>query len=98
MLQQLQRLQNADPATDLQQAWDKKDWRFIGVNGVSGSEVLGIEDPMMNPLVRRYGMSTIPGTADFITSDEQAKLQELATSYATRYNRLLMSRLQAASK
>jgi len=95
-LQQLQRLRGADPAQDLEEAWKQGDRRFIGVNGVAGSEVLGIKNPM-DPLILRNGVNMIPGTADFITSHEQDELQELATRYAIRYNRLLMSRLQTAT-
>ncbi|RYG93926.1 MAG: hypothetical protein EON58_17340 [Alphaproteobacteria bacterium] len=39
------------------------------------------------------GVHVIEGTSDFIQSDEQQRLQTIATRYAERYNRLLFAYL-----
>jgi hypothetical protein len=95
VLEQLQKLRNADPSVDLQEAWQKGDLRFIGVNGYVGGQVLGIRDQNFNPFVRRYGVKVIPGTGDAITSEEQLQLQTIASQYAKRYNQLLLRKLQS---
>lgn len=98
VMRELHRLQHADPAVDVQHAWQQGDLRFIGIDGAVSGQVLGVKDGSWNPLVQRYGFDTIPGTGDYLGSREQAQLQQIATRYATRYNQFLANKLEAPKR
>lgn len=48
-------------------------------------------------LVNRYGTNPIEGTTDVYGGAEQEELQKLAFKYATRYNQLLLQKLDESS-
>ena len=90
--EQLLKMQNADPAADVEAAWQRRDFRFLDLR-IEWDYVLGVEKGIKNPLVAKYGVRIIEGGSDFITSDEHLQFQQLARQYSTRYNRLLHQRL-----
>ena len=84
-------LEGADPAQDIERAIKKGDLRFIGVMGYS-LIVPGVED-YHERYEKNNGVRIIEGASDFILSDDVQRLNELATDYAERYNKLLLEYL-----
>lgn len=92
VLSQIQMLKTASPDQDFETAWAAQDYRFSTLHG-AGDYSPGLPDKRLLKLINRYGAKYIEGTGDFMRIPEQAQLQTLATRYATRYNQLLLARL-----
>ncbi len=92
VLAETQRLRNASPEQDFAQAWAEKNTRFVGVKGV-GLELPGVPHNRVSKLINRYGVGQVVGTGDVLSIPEQADLQGAAFNYATRYNQLLLAKL-----
>lgn len=82
-----------NPAVEFQQALERGDLRAIGVcgfaclaEGVEGSDY---------DLIRGRPLNIIAGTSDAIGGPDVARLDAVADTYATRYNRLLIEHLKA---
>jgi len=73
--------------TDAEEAYAKKDYRFIGILGL-GRTIPGVS----NELKEKYGFIDLNGTSD-CGSSEHARLQNKAMKYAEDYNRLMSKKL-----
>ena len=89
---ELARLKTASPERDLATAWANKDTRFIGVMGYSLS-LPGAPKEISRAAIMRGQVNPIEGTSDAISSPEEAEFNNLAFEYATRYNRLLLQKM-----
>lgn len=92
-LREIERLKKANPTTDLEQAWQARDYRFTGIYGYALG-VPGVKADLRDLAVERYGVKPILRTNDFIRGPEQSEFQRLATQYAKIYNQLLWNKLR----
>ena len=92
VLREIARLQNASPEVDFAANWAKGDKRFVGINGVGGY-FPSLPKERVLALLNQYGATTIEGTGDVMEFPEQEELGRLAMIYATRYNPLLLKKL-----
>jgi len=89
---ELARLKNASPERDFANAWANKDTRFVGIRGFT-IELPGVPQQREFDLKERYGVNPVEGTSDVIDPPEIARLNAVATRYATRYNQILLRKL-----
>lgn len=82
-------LDSADLQRDLTAALTRDDTRFIGVYGYAPFTP-GVE----RSVASRYGIRYLQGTSDAIQNHEHFRLNQLASSYAEQYNKLLLQRLR----
>ena len=82
----------SSPIADLDVNWDRKDFRFVGINsytcmapGIGGADTA---------LPQRYGLHCLFGTSDFLESRTHAALMTEARRYAARYNAELVRRIR----
>jgi hypothetical protein len=87
------KLEKADPNKDVEEAILRNDWRFVGVMGYT-TEVPGVEH-FSKQYRKEYGVRVIEGTTDNVTSPDLAHLNEIAHSYALKYNKLLLKKIQS---
>lgn len=91
-LDELRRLEHADPSRDLQGAISVNDLRFIGIMGYA------LEVPGVEHYHERYasssGVKIVEGTSDVIYGVEHRRLIDIAREYAEKYNRLLLRYLE----
>ena len=90
----LEWLTDADPARDLEVAWDRGDRRFIGVYGYA-AYIPGVPESASRRLTEQ-GVRYLEGTSDAIESRAHGHAVARATEYARRYNELLLERLRHA--
>ncbi len=91
VLRELARLRTASPDQDFATAWANKDTRFIGVNGFS-LNLPGVPKERIRAAIMRGQVNPVEGTGDAMDS-AGVELYEVATKYATRYNQLLLQKL-----
>lgn len=89
---ELMRLRTASPERDLEAAWANKDTRFLGVNGYT-LNLPGVPKERIRAAVMSGKINPIEGTTDGASLPEQWELNRIATKYATRYNQLLLQKL-----
>ena len=89
---ELARLRTASPERDFAMAWANKDTRFLGVNSYT-LNLPGVPKERTRAAVMRGQINPIEGTIDGASSPEQGELNAAATKYATRYNQLLLQKL-----
>ena len=94
---ELERLKSASPERDFATAWANKNTKFVAVRGV-GWHLPGVPQNRESALLDQYDADPIKGTTDFIYAPEVARLNAAATRYATRYNQLLLAKLDAQTK
>ena len=92
VLRELTRLQTASPERDFEAAWANKDTRFIGVRGFT-TELPGVPSKRKFDLMMHYGVNIVKSTTDAGEFPETPQLNAVATKYATRYNQLLLAKL-----
>lgn len=90
-MKELNEIEGANPARDLQAAVARKDFRFVGIWGYT-VEVPGLNEN--DKRIQEQGVRMIEGTSDALTNELAAKFQEKARSYAERYNHLLLDYLK----
>ena len=83
-------LNNANPANDVEKAISKKDFRFIGIYGAK----LITPNIDINCLNREKDINPIKGTSDAVLGYEHAKLIAIAVTYAEYYNFRMMMYLR----
>ena len=83
-------LNNANPANDVEKAISKKDFRFIGIYGAK----LITPNIDINCLNREKDINPIKGTSDTVLGYEHAKLIAIAATYAEYYNFRMMMYLR----
>ena len=97
ILEELHRLQSAEPQADLEAASKRGDFRFIGLMGYS-LIVPGIKEKEFYDKYRsEFGVRIIPGTSDFMEIPEQLELASVGGKYAEQYNRLLLKKIAGRS-
>lgn len=96
---ELARLRNASPEQDFAANWAAQNKKFVAIRGV-GWHIPGVPQNRVLELLNKYDATPIEGTTDAISFPEIAQLNELATRYATKYNQLLLAKLdeQSAAK
>lgn len=92
VLAEVQKLQAADPVADFEKAWQQGDRRFAVVRG-AGLYVPGIKEEKCAALLNQYGAKVICTPGDVNLTDEKKQLGEAGVKYATRYNELLLKKL-----
>ena len=83
-------LNDANPADDVEEAIKKKDYRFIGIYGVK----LITPNIDINCLNREKDINPIKGTSDAHLGYEHSKLISIAVIYAEHYNFRMMMYLR----
>ena len=81
------------PEREFEKAVSRGDLRPIGVCGYACLSV-GIE-PADRGILPTDSMIIVPGTGDAISGPGMARLNEVADTFATRYNRLLIQYLKS---
>ena len=92
VLRELARLQTAAPEQDFATAWANQNTKFIGVYGFTLT-LPGVPENRKPALIDKYGVNPVKGTGDYIEFPQTARLNAVATKYATRYNQLLLRKL-----
>jgi hypothetical protein len=88
-------IEHLDVNRELALALARGDRRFIGVRGyVIIAPGVALGDPFYP---KQDQMRAVEGTSDHIWAPEVARLNRVASEYASRYNRLLLSRLKSGA-
>lgn len=93
VLQTIRKLQTADPAADLEQAWQSGDYKFAALES-NGLYVPGVKSNRVPSIMKQYGVKLICEVPDYNRTEEQDQLWPIAISYARRYNSLLLTKLK----
>lgn len=88
-LRRAKALETADVTRDADQALQKGDYRLVAIRGETGCHVPGLQAFA----VCDSGVRVIADASFDVVSGEQQRLEAAAYTYAQRYNRLLLSRL-----
>ena len=94
--QELRDLEHQDPIVECRSAVKRGDWRFLAVRGYSIS-IPGLETNQSlwgNSSLQRV----IAGTSDYVTSEEQWRLQFVAHKFATEFNLEMAKQYQMAKR
>ena len=92
VMREIARLKNASPETDLVANWAAQNKKFVALRG-AGWHIPGVPEDRVLALLNRYDATPIEGTTDVMEFPEQGELGRLALKYATRYNQLLLRKL-----
>lgn len=92
VLRELARLRTASPDRDFAIAWANGDTRFLGVQGYSLS-LPGLPKEMYRTAIMHGQFRPLEGTTETPNSEEEMELNNVAWKYATRYNQLLLQKL-----
>jgi hypothetical protein len=93
VVKQLQWVEKADPVAEAKKAVDRREFTLLGVDGYTWT-IPGIDESKKFELRKKYGLKIIEGTSDVVQGDEHARLQELATEYAKKYNLHLLDHIK----
>jgi hypothetical protein len=97
VLEELHRLQSADPTSDVEAAFRQGDFRFVGLMGYS-LEVPGVDPKeFYEKYSSEFGVKVIRGTSDFMEIPEQLELARIGGDYAQQYNQLLIKKIAGRS-
>lgn len=95
--EKLRWVEHADVVADFRQHVEEEhDLRFVSQYGLGfGSEFPGLTDtPEIQQLIQQHGSRRLESGSDVITSYEQERLQPEISTYATRYNSMLLGYLE----
>ena len=93
---ELQWIDHADVRADFQRnVVEKRDLRFIAVNGISSNMIRGGDGQGHET---KFGFWTIQGTGDAMMSKEHKRLVMKALRYAEQYNNMLVDYLREHKK
>ncbi len=84
----------SNPEKDLDKNIADGDQRFIAIHGYTYM-FPGVEK---DAVVKLYGFRPIEGTSDVIESEEHGQLMNLAKTYAAKYNKALLEKLNIISE
>jgi len=87
-------LDRADPARDAEAALGRAERRLLGVQRYT-LVLPGVPVERYEAAVREFGVRVLGGTSDSWVDDDHAAYNRAAESYAERYNRELLRRLDA---
>ena len=93
---EIARLKNASPERDFEAAWAAQNTKFIALHG-AGWHVPGVPENRELALLNKYDAVPIEGMTDVMEFPEQGELGRLAMKYATRYNQLLLAKLDESN-
>ncbi|MGH7164247.1 MAG: hypothetical protein ACREIS_01835 [Nitrospiraceae bacterium] len=94
---ELNRLEAADPAMDLETAFKQGDFGFVGLMGYAPEEPGVDQEEYYKKYHSEFGVKIITGTSDFLEIPAQGELNRIGTKYAERYNRLLLGKIAGRS-
>lgn len=94
VLREIARLKSASPEQDFAANWAAKNTKFVALRGV-GWHTPGVPENRVLALLNKYDATPIEGMTDVMEFPEEAELGRLAMPYATRYNQLLLAKLDA---
>jgi|CXWL01.1.fsa_nt_gi hypothetical protein len=89
-VEQLRWVEMADPIVDAKAAIERKDFALLGVRGYTW-RIPGVEESKKLEYSEKYGKRLIEGTDDVVLGPEHQRLIQLATKYAEKYNRYVLS-------
>jgi hypothetical protein len=89
-VEKLKWLESANPELDAKKAIDRKDFRLRAIYGYVLS-VPGVGQRDYDEYKRTFGFNPIEGTSDSLISGEHARLNQLASEYAFRYNKVILN-------
>jgi len=89
-VEELKWLESANPELDAKRAIDRKDFRLRAVYGYVLS-VPGVDQRNYDEYKKTFGFNPIEGTSDSLISPEHARLNQLASEYAFRYNKVILN-------
>lgn len=89
-VEQLRWVEMADPIADAKAAIGRKDFALLGVRGYTWL-LPGVEESKKFEYSEKYGKRLIEGTDDVVLGTEHQRLIQLATKYAEKYNRYVLS-------
>ncbi len=84
-VEKLKWLESANPELDAKKAIDRKDFRLRVIYRYVLS-VPGVDQRDYHEHNKTFGFNPIEGTSDSLVSGEHARLNQLASEYACRYN------------
>jgi hypothetical protein len=90
---EIRELRRHDPVREAEVAWNRGDFRFMGIYGV-GLSCPGVPD-QDHVLIEKHGVNPIQGTSDcfmYFIWHNQSEFQSIACDFATRYNREILAR------
>jgi len=90
---QLQWLKNADPIADANKAIIAKKYTLFAVEGYTW-EIPGVSEDNKFEYRKKYGITIIKGTSDVVLNKGHARLIQLATEYARKYNLQILKHLK----
>jgi len=90
LVEKLKWLESANPELDAKKAIDRKDFRLRAIYGYVLS-VPGVDQRDYDEYKRTFGFNPIEGTSDSLISEEHARLNQLASEYAFRYNKVILN-------
>lgn len=87
-VENLKKLIAGDPRADANRAFERGDFRFLGVSGFL-FEVPGVA----REHYERFGVREIGGTSDVVAHPNDIQLQQAVKKYAESYNKRLLQRI-----
>jgi len=87
---ELERMDSTDANVDVNDAWGRGDFRFLGIYGI-GLTVPGVDEAHWE----KYGVNRLRFTSDFSRSGEESRLLRKTKDYAAEYNRLLLKKIMS---
>ncbi len=89
-VEKLKWLESANPELDAITAIDRKDFRLRAIYGYVLT-VPGVDQRDYDEYKKTFGFNPIEGTGDSLISSEHARLNQLASEYAFRYNKVILN-------
>ena len=88
-VEKLKWLESANPELDAKNAIDRKDFRLRAIYGYVLS-VPAVDQRDYDEYKKTFGFNPIEGTSDSLISSDHARLNQLASEYALRYNKVIL--------
>ena len=89
-VEKLKWLESANPELDAKNAIDRSDFRLRAIYGYV-LIVPGVGQGDYDEYKKIFGFNPIEGTSDSLVSAEHARLNQLASEYAFRYNKVILN-------
>jgi hypothetical protein len=88
-VEKLRWLESANPEIDAKKAIAGKDFRLKAIYGYV-LMIPGVNQEDWIEYEKTYGLNPIEGTSDSLINEEHARLQKLASEYASKYNKVIL--------
>jgi len=89
-IEKLKWIELANPEDDAKSSIVRKDFRLRAIYGYS-VEIPGVAQEDYDKVKKKFGINPIKGTSDSIVSSEHARLNQLASEYALKYNMVILN-------